>query len=517
MGFFIQISNDSGRPLFQAARNYPDVSFASSALFHALVTASLEQGFVPSIIRSDDATIALAVHGEHGARLGLAMVTSELASGRTGDLEMRLRWRLDVLYRGARQTLGPELHKAAGGQVQADAVRKVLTERLSPIVRQMMSEEEDSQASVAVKDPFGWSLATPQLGSALDAFRLLPPLGLCLYGAAVEWLMLGCSNAAEHALNQLLASFNASMPSGTQSEGTDKSEDPVGATYPAALIWRGRVVTATQAWRQSAHTDRGTLVAIANCVGPQAFGEAHRTLALEDISDLWLQPRATKDTGELQKYRMLNIRLCPDPASLPKEASGRLRSAKDSDEVSLVLSVLTPNQSSSTFFAQADELKRLREITARLSAEGSLRNLWQKLLTRRAKDTPLELNKLSAAILLDERSGDAVAMPCPWDVSADDTDIAAALRQLMYWIHTAAPLDASRPQQFICCEGYTVAGVRREDCITCWGSAATSTKQMHGAQDLVLQEVQKLLRRLPRATDLWSSLGALETPDGSMS
>ena len=42
MGFFIQISNDSGRPLFQVSKNYPEVSFASSALFHALVTASLE-------------------------------------------------------------------------------------------------------------------------------------------------------------------------------------------------------------------------------------------------------------------------------------------------------------------------------------------------------------------------------------------------------------------------------------------------------------------------------------------
>lgn len=30
MGYFIQISNDSGRPIFQAAKNYPDVSFASS-------------------------------------------------------------------------------------------------------------------------------------------------------------------------------------------------------------------------------------------------------------------------------------------------------------------------------------------------------------------------------------------------------------------------------------------------------------------------------------------------------
>jgi len=70
------------------------------ALFHALVTASLEQGFVPSILRADDAIIALAVHGQSGSRLGLAMVTSELSAGRTTDLERHAMWRLDAMYQG---------------------------------------------------------------------------------------------------------------------------------------------------------------------------------------------------------------------------------------------------------------------------------------------------------------------------------------------------------------------------------------------------------------------------------
>ena len=64
------------------------------------MTASLEQGFVPSILRADDAIIALAVHGQSGSRLGLAMVTSELSAGRTTDLERHAMWRLDAIYQG---------------------------------------------------------------------------------------------------------------------------------------------------------------------------------------------------------------------------------------------------------------------------------------------------------------------------------------------------------------------------------------------------------------------------------
>lgn len=37
-----------------------------------------EQGFVPSLLRAQDAICALQVHGEQGARLSLAMVTSEM-------------------------------------------------------------------------------------------------------------------------------------------------------------------------------------------------------------------------------------------------------------------------------------------------------------------------------------------------------------------------------------------------------------------------------------------------------
>ena len=512
MGFFIQISNDSGRPIFQAARNYPDVSFASSALFHALVTASLEQGFVPGLIRSDDATIALAVHGEPGARLGLAMVTSEFASGRTRDLETRLRWRLEALYQGARLILGQDLQKAAGGHIQAETARRLLTERLSPVVSQLMSEEEDSQASTA-SDPFGWSLATPRYGSGLDASRPLPPLGLRLCGATVEWLLLGCSNIAEHALNDLLKCLDVKTPAGAE------PEEPSG--HFGALIWHGRVVAATQAWRQAAEMDRGLLVAIANCVGPPAFGEASRTLALEDMSDLWLRPRQTGPKELVSddvfcNYRMLNVRLY-HVDSLLKQDSRRTCNARDMDATSLVLSVLTQN--SSTFFAQADVLKRLRESAARLSAEGShgsLQRLWHKLMHKSSANI-LELDRLSAVVLLDERTRDSVALPSPWDVTADDTDVCASFRHLVYWIHALPPLDANHPQQFVCCEGYTIAGVRREDNIICWGSAPTSTKQMHGTQDLVLQSIQRLLRRLPRATDLWSSIGVLETPESPLS
>ena len=521
MGFFIQISNDSGRPIFQAAKNYPDISFASSALFHALVTASLEQGFVPGIIRADDATIALAVHGDQGARLGLAMVTSELASGRTADLEMRLRWRLDALYQGAQLILGYDLQKAAGGQVQADTVRRMLTERLAPVVLQLMSEEEDSQSSAA-RDPFGWSLPSPRCGS-LEAPRPLPPLGLRLCGAAVEWLLLGCSNIAEYALNEMLSCLDVKLAAG--GETPEVSPGGTAVTHLGALIWRGRVVAATQAWRQAAQIDRGLLVAIASCAGPPAFGEPNRTLALEDMSDLWLRPKQPGPnelpaSDDLCNYRMLNVRLYPTSDSL-KQDLRRMRSARDLDGLSLVLSVLTLN--SSSFFAQADVLKRLRENAARLSREGSLQQLWHKLLRKSEKSDRssagnlLELDRLSAAILLDERSGDCVALPSPWDVTADDVDINTSFRQLVYWMHAQPPLDATRPQQFICCEGYTVAGVRREDNIVCWGSAPTSAKQIHGSQDFVLQAIQRLLRRLPRAPDLWSSIGALETPESSLS
>ena len=143
------------------------------------------------------------------------------------------------------------------------------------------------------------------------------------------------------------------------------------------LTWRGRVVAATQAWWQISQVDRGLLVAIASCVGPLAFGESSRTLALEDLSDLWLRPKAG---GDFQNYRMLNVRLYADANSLPKNGLRAPLNARELDGTSLVLSVLTQN--SSTFFAQADVLKRLRENAARLSALGGLHSLWQKLMQK---------------------------------------------------------------------------------------------------------------------------------------
>lgn len=276
MGYFIQISNDSGRPIFQAAKNYPDVSFASSALFHALVTASLEQGFVPSILRSDDAIIALDVHGESGARLGLAMVTSELSAGRTSDLETRARWRLDAIYQGARLILGNDLQKAAAGQTQADAVRRVLGERLLPVVLQLMAEEED------VSEDSGWNFFSNQIPQT----HWPASLGLRLSGAAVEWMALGCSSLAEHALEELLSHLRPVVPSTEEKNIKDANaqgasadlqsqqnpqEDPMNPTEnapkqrpPAVICWRGRVIAATPAWRRLNSIDQGLLVSMAD-------------------------------------------------------------------------------------------------------------------------------------------------------------------------------------------------------------------------------------------------------------
>ena len=55
-------------------------------------------------------------------------------------------------YQGAQLVLGQDLQKAAGGQVQADTVRRLLSERLSPVVSQLMSEEEDSQSAAAAQN-----------------------------------------------------------------------------------------------------------------------------------------------------------------------------------------------------------------------------------------------------------------------------------------------------------------------------------------------------------------------------
>ena len=497
MGYFIQISNDSGRPIFQAAKNYPDVSFASSALFHALVTASLEQGFVPSILRADDAIIALDVHGESGARLGLAMVTSELSAGRTTDLETRARWRLDAIYQGARLILGKNLQKAAG-QTQADSVRRVLTERLMPVVLQLMAEEED------VSEDNGWNFFSNQIPQT----HWPAPLGLRLSGAAVEWMALGCSSLAEHALEELLSHLRPQIteekdPSDPSAEVPEKFEtsqpNPI-KRPPAVICWRGRVIAATPAWRLLDSIDRGLLVAIANAVGPPAFDSA-RSLALEEVDNL--------SVSDCEQHQMLSIRLYPDQKYVPPELHESISDPRKREDASLVLSVLAPLQ---TCKENNITLPALRESAVLCSQQESLPFLWQKLLGK--SEGLLRLGSLSAAILLDERSGDVVAFPALTSRSKNVADTCVCLRRAVYWFHALPPLSSSCSQRFVSCDGYVIAAARREDGILCWACSMTATAATATANDEqnALKDVLQLLKHLPRAPNLWSALGALEAP-----
>merc|ERR1712060_454619 len=82
---------------------------------------------------------------------------------------------------------------------------------------------------------------------------------------------------------------------------------------------------------------------------------------------------------------------------------------------------------------------------------------------------------LAAAILYDELSHDVIALPSPWHCCAalpwqcsGRRRRSAATRRLIYWIHALPPLGPERSQQYVCCEGYAVAAVRRDDGIHCW-------------------------------------------------
>ncbi|CAE8645334.1 unnamed protein product, partial [Polarella glacialis] len=396
MGYFIQITNDAGSPIFQAVRNYPDVSFASSALFHALATASLEQGFVPSVLRANDASIMLAVHGQPGSRLGLALVTSELTTGRTADLETRLRYRLDAIYQAAVLAVGHELlAKAASGQVQAEPLRRLLAQRVTPIVAHVMAEGEDredmdgedredggqwhSEDDVTVDadsagtwEPHlervhngfgdaGGAGGEKGLSRRLEAeagatagsgsFGLgAPRLGLQLCGSAVEWLALGCSATAELVLDDLLAGL------AVRGQGSSSSSGPATA-HMAVLSWRGRVLAATPAWKRVVALDRGLLLAMADGAGPACFGQC-RSLSLEEVVDLWprIRPAATSsralaksagselEDAKRQRHRMLSVRLYPpeELSNLPANPSqpSCCRSLTRREESSLVLSLI---------------------------------------------------------------------------------------------------------------------------------------------------------------------------------
>eukprot|EP00927_Polykrikos_kofoidii_P047987 TRINITY_DN42240_c0_g1_i1.p1 TRINITY_DN42240_c0_g1~~TRINITY_DN42240_c0_g1_i1.p1 ORF type:complete len:658 (+),score=101.20 TRINITY_DN42240_c0_g1_i1:112-2085(+) len=281
MGYFVQISNAVGVPVFQASKNYQDVSFAAGALFHALVTASLEQGFVPSILRANDAAVAVAIHGPQGGRVVIAMVTSELAAGETSDLEARLHWRLQAVYHGALLALGGEQLRRQHG----DSLRRLLAQRLTPIVAHIMAEED-----------------APGLGGRV------PRLGLTLCGAAVEWL--GRCAAADALLEHLLTV----LPLGSSSGGGSSSSAafvPVASGPPslsgggtgleaaahaesiAMISWQGRALAATPAWRRVVPpVDRALLLSLAEQVGPATFERPGRSWANEEIEQLWIPTSA---------------------------------------------------------------------------------------------------------------------------------------------------------------------------------------------------------------------------------
>mmetsp|Transcript_60165 Transcript_60165/g.179140 ORF Transcript_60165/g.179140 Transcript_60165/m.179140 type:complete len:599 (+) Transcript_60165:104-1900(+) len=522
MGYFVQIANDVGSPVFQAAKNYPDVSFASSALFHALVTASLEQGFVPSVLRAQDATIALSVHGPKGGRISIALVTSELAAGQTRDLEAELHWRMGVVYRGALLIAGGELLR----RQPVEPLRRLLSQRLAPIVANVMAEEP-----------------LPGMGARV------PRLGLALCGTAVEWL--ACSRHADAALDGLLAC----LPAGSRAGGGGLA--PAGAL--AVLAWRGRALAATPAWQRLSAMDRALLLSLAEEVGPGSFERPGRSWALEEVDRLWLptagagsmhatgaggaseaealrphgvrlQPSHFSETSASarpQQYRLLSVRLFPstdalgDPRSIEACASccdwmgtssgTTTASSHDAaagplagidqppspaevacfqaEEVSLVFSLLEPEvgepgspalagsphpaNSEAASGTSADDLFASAELCGE-----KLQDLWRGLGSGDGGESLLRCSSgdLIAAVLVHEASQDTILLPSPvhrctqlpWTCLGRQRKAAAA-RRLLYWIHALPQLSLQRSQQYICCETYAVGAVRREDGVHCWG------------------------------------------------
>eukprot|EP00933_Yihiella_yeosuensis_P035414 TRINITY_DN28965_c0_g2_i1.p1 TRINITY_DN28965_c0_g2~~TRINITY_DN28965_c0_g2_i1.p1 ORF type:complete len:659 (-),score=125.84 TRINITY_DN28965_c0_g2_i1:225-1931(-) len=565
------------------------------------------------------------------------MVTSELSFGRTVDLESRLRWRLDAIYQGAQLAVGHNvLAMAAAGQVQIEPIRRLLAQRLKPIVEHLMAEEcgergeeeEDGQdgwcglsptsPTGSLKDGMtkelsGWrhephdelakvpvneNMRNPVSGKdryassarhnrsadlqGLADLDVLPEmstkcqrLGLRLSGCCIEWLTVGCSSMAELVLEDLLADLSAVLrveSSGSRSRplyggpGTSVRSTPTG--HMAMLSWRGRVLAATPSWHRLAALDRGLLLAIADGVGPAAFGQAHRSLALEELSDLWLHSASEASNAGLtatgrseetaRRHRMVSIRIYPDATALCKEAANRngergedkaTSTLIERENSALILSVIQEQEVAGEGIGAQNGVQEeggLSPVTLLQSAENSptagpkglLSSLWQRLLfgSEMMSDSTAQLlglsgpNPLEAAILMDMRTGDAVALPSPWGADLQRKGKASSLQRLMYWINTLPPLDASRPQQYMCSSSYLLGGARRNDGIACWGILAsdeerkvrraatpeTTKDDQNSLKSItVLEAVARLLRRLPRAPDLWSALGALEPPEPS--
>mmetsp|Transcript_113011 Transcript_113011/g.364891 ORF Transcript_113011/g.364891 Transcript_113011/m.364891 type:complete len:603 (-) Transcript_113011:198-2006(-) len=519
MGYFVQITNDVGSPLFQVVRNYPDVSFASSALFHALVTASLEQGFVPSVLRAQDATIALAIHGPAGSRLCIALVTSEFAAGQTRDLEAQLHWRLSAVYRGALLVAGGELLR----RQPSEPLRRLLGQRLSPIVASVMADE-----------------------SGQGICGRVPRIGLAVCGAAVEWLAR--SPAADAALERIVACLPS--PSGVATGGAR----PSGAA--AALSWQGRALAVTPAWRRLNPVDRALLLALAEEVGPATFERPSRSWGLEELDNLWLpstgagsvhatgtcnasEASALRPLGvrvalpafsesaacrRAQRYHMVSIRLYPvaaagdigllsrtpcnsccesAPQREPRQAEGSgvaaLGAAPQSasmlapwdaqPELAEVASLQCEESALVLSFLECDDVAgEGGTARAAVSAAGlhasvelcgdGLRDLWRCLHGSGAGENLLQCTSghLIAVVLLNELSQDVITIPpalqlctaLPWQCRGRQRK-AAAVRRLLYWIHALPQLCPQRPQHYACCESYAVGAVRREDGLQCWG------------------------------------------------
>lgn len=530
MGYFVQITGDAGSPLFQAAKNYPEVSFASSALFHALVTAGLEHGFVPSVLRAQDVTIALAVHGCPGSRLSIALVSSEFPAGETRDIEAQLHWRLNAIYRGALVAAGGDALR----RQPRDALTRVLTQRLAPVVARLMSEE-------------------PVPGIV----GRVPRLGLATVGAAAEWLP--ASGATDAAFERLVASLPAGggvVLAGLSLSATDSTL--------AVLSWQGRGLACTPAWRRLDSVDRALLLLLADEVGPASFEQPTRSWALEAVDGLWLpsaaaavQPsvggspspaaspslsaspsvasspggagaafvtteaeallplglparQATAVTGQAsrriaRRHRMISARIYPNlevfdlgsserGGVLPPDAGEselrRLSLAEDDglaspaevaaawrDEASLVFSILVPEGEND---AGAEARARISAEDVLQSAELCgrwLQDLWRSLRAPAAR-RPLLVSahgEVAAAMLLDEATQDVVVAPASWHASEQlpwccpvRRAKGQAMRRLLYWLHTLPPLDESRPQAYACCEDYAVGALRREDGLQCW-------------------------------------------------
>lgn len=528
MGYFVQISTDIGTPVFQAAKNYPEVSFASSTTFFALVTASLKQGFVPSVLRTSDAAFAVAAHGPPGARVSIALVTSEPAAGQTRDLEKRLHWRIGAIYCGALVAAGADVFL----RQPAEAMKRLLGQRLSPIVERVMLEE------------------APGMGPQV------PRLGLTVCGAAVEWLAR--LPAADSALERLIGALGLLGGGGSSASGTAVAAAAGGAAAAAAmdvaavLAWQGRALAATAAWRRLAPLDRGLLLSMADHVGPATFEQPGRSWAFEEVDHLWLPSIAAAgahagailesavlapvgadveapdkvDRGtsnrRARQHRMASIRIYPtlEPADLkecavcraqvlnhghsassiesqpgsptslaaapafqqakPSEAEVLGLSEEDASLVFMLLQVEDQHGGGESILQGPVRADSLQDAAGQCTE--ALRELWAGIRARSDEDGVAVrrlLNRpeatLQALLLLDELSQDVITVPSPWLPCAalpwrcrGRQNRADAVRRLMYWIHSLPPLGPDRSQQYVYCEGCAVGAARREDGVHCW-------------------------------------------------